>query len=60
SFVLVAVKAGDATQVKRRVVKTGPTSNGNIQIVGGVRQGDLIITGNQELEDGDKIKIVTA
>jgi RND family efflux transporter MFP subunit len=57
TYILVAQKVGKGAEVKRRKVKTGPTSNGVTQIAGGAVQGDLVITGNQELEDGDKVTL---
>jgi RND family efflux transporter MFP subunit len=57
SFLLVAVPSGTTSQVKRRNVVAGPASGGVTQIRSGVRQGDLVITGNQDLEDGDKVEV---
>jgi HlyD family secretion protein len=60
TFVLVAVPTGKDAEVKRRKVVVGPASGGNTQIVGGAQRGDLVITGNQDLEDGDKVQLAQA
>lgn len=54
---LLAMPNGKKTQVKRRVVQTGISQNGQTQVVGGVRVGDQIILGNSDLGDGDDISI---
>ena len=60
TFVFVAAKTGKGAEVKRRVVKIGPASGGKTQIVGGASKGDLVITGNQELEAGDTVTLAKA
>jgi RND family efflux transporter MFP subunit len=57
AVIFLAQEQGKAAQVKRRVVRAGAAANGQTQIVGGVQKGDLIITGNNDLADGDKINI---
>jgi RND family efflux transporter MFP subunit len=57
-YVYVAVPAGDGAEVKRRTVKIGLSANGKTQIIGGVSEGDKILTGNATFQDGDKIKTV--
>ncbi len=47
---------------KRRVVKTGISSESNIQIINGVEEGEEVVSGSyrvlgKELEDGDDVKV---
>jgi RND family efflux transporter MFP subunit len=57
-FVFVAVKVGDKTQMKRRVVQVGLESNGRIQIRGGLRPGDRVALDPSSFSDGEEVKAV--
>ena len=57
NYVLVAVPAGEEATVKRRKIEVGTAAGGQTQILGGVRAGDRVITGNTLFEDGDKVKL---
>jgi HlyD family secretion protein len=56
-YVLVAIPAGEGATVKRREVQTGTSAGGQTQILGGVRAGDRVITGNTIFEDNDKVRL---
>lgn len=57
NFVYVAVPGGDNAVIKLRTVQIGASANGKTQILGGVGEGDGVVTGNTLYEDGDKVKI---
>lgn len=45
---------------KKVVVKTGQTYGGQTEILSGLKQGDALVTdGASDIEDGDKIKVLT-
>jgi membrane fusion protein (multidrug efflux system) len=57
NYLFVAEKAGNTQVAKKRVVKTGMTYNGTVEITEGLQPGDKVITtGYQELLEGEKIK----
>ena len=56
-FVYVALSDGDASEVKKRVVKLGGNANGQTQIIGGLGEGDRVISGTGLYEDGQKVKV---
>ena len=56
-FVYVALADGDASEVKKRIVKLGGSANGQTQIIGGVNEGDRVISGSGLYEDGQKVKV---
>jgi RND family efflux transporter MFP subunit len=58
TYALVAVKEGKNALVDRRIVKVGLEANGNTQIVGGLQRGDLVIIGNDEVEENDQVQTV--
>lgn len=60
NFETVFVKNGNIA--KRRVVKTGIQDNRNIEILSGLKEGDVVITGpyntvTKTLKDGDEVKV---
>jgi len=55
-YVYVATPSGNGAEVKRRTVKVGISANGKTQIIGGVNQGDKIVSSNSTFQDGDKVK----
>lgn len=55
------VFVADNNTAKKKVVKLGATSGGQIEVLSGLDNGDKLITlGASEVEDGDKIKISSA
>ena len=57
-FECVFVKAGDKAKI--RIVKTGIQDDANIEILSGLKKGDIVITGpyntvTKELNSGDKV-----
>ena len=55
------VFVADNNTAKKKVVKLGATSGGQIEVLNGLTNGDKLITqGASEVEDGDKIKISSA
>jgi membrane fusion protein, multidrug efflux system len=57
-FVYVAEAAGNSHVVKKKVVTTGRSYNGVIEIVSGLSAGEkLITTGYQDVNPGDKVMI---
>lgn len=61
-FECVFVKNGDKAQI--RIVKTGIQDDTNIEILSGLKKGDVIITGpyntvTKDLNSGDKVSIQT-
>lgn len=60
NFETVFVK--DGNKAKRRVVKTGIQDNRNIEILSGLKDGDVVITGpynvvTKTLKDGDEVQV---
>ena len=46
---------------KKRIIKAGATYGGKSQILSGLKPGDQLVTeGASEVEDGDKIKVLTS
>src|SRR5690606_14516841 len=63
SFETVFVK--DGNKAKRRVVKTGIQDNRNIEILSGLEEGDVVITGpyntvTKTLKDGDEVQVANS
>jgi RND family efflux transporter MFP subunit len=57
NFVYVAVKEGNRTIAKKRVVNVGVTYNDKAEIIGGLDKGEQLITeGYSDLNDGELIK----
>jgi RND family efflux transporter MFP subunit len=57
-YVMVAVKNGDKTVASKRVIKTGLIYKGTVEVLTGLTEGEeLIITGYQNLNEGDLIKL---
>jgi HlyD family secretion protein len=61
-FECVFVKVGDKAKI--RVVKTGIQDDTNIEVLTGLKKGDVVITGpystvSKDLNSGDKVKIKT-
>ncbi|UFH36656.1 efflux RND transporter periplasmic adaptor subunit [Flavobacterium acetivorans] len=61
-FECVFVKVGDKAKI--RVIKTGIQDDTNIEIVNGLKKGDVVITGpyttvTKELNSGDKVTVKT-
>jgi HlyD family secretion protein len=61
-FECVFVKVGDKAKI--RVIKTGIQDDANIEVLTGLKKGDVVITGpyttvSKELNSGDKVKIKT-
>jgi multidrug efflux pump subunit AcrA (membrane-fusion protein) len=57
-FVMVAVKNGDKIVASKRVIKTGLIYKGTVEVKSGLTEGEeLIITGYQNLNEGDLIKL---
>ena len=57
-YVMVAVKDGDKTVAAKRVIKTGLIYKGTVEVLTGLTEGEeLIITGYQNLNEGDLIKL---
>lgn len=57
NYVFVAVPGDENAIVKRRNVQIGTSANGVTQILGGVGEGDRVVTGNSLFEDGDKVRL---
>jgi len=58
----VFVKVGDKAKIK--IVKTGIQDDSNIEVISGLKKGDVVITGpyntvSKELNSGDKIIMKT-
>jgi HlyD family secretion protein len=58
--VITLVKQGDKSIAKYRTVTTGLRSGDMTQIVGGLREGDKVVTDNSGLEDGEEVQIAKA
>lgn len=57
-FVYVAEKAGKSNKVVKKVVKTGRSYNGVVEITSGLTEGDkLIVTGYEQLNAGDLVNL---
>ena len=61
-FECVFVKVGDKAKI--RIIKTGIQDDTNIEIVTGLKKGDVIITGpyatvTKDLNSGDKVALIT-
>lgn len=57
-YVFVASGEGGKLKAKRKIVKSGKTYNGNVEITEGIMPGDKVITfGYQNLVEGDIISI---
>jgi multidrug efflux pump subunit AcrA (membrane-fusion protein) len=55
---MVAVKNGDKIVATKRVIKTGLIYKGTVEVKAGLTEGDeLIVTGYQNLNEGDLIKL---
>ena len=59
-FECVFVKEGNKAKI--RVVKTGIQDDTNIEIISGLKKGDVVITGpyttvSKDLNSGDKVKV---
>ena len=59
-FECVFVKAGDKAKI--RIIKTGIQDDTNIEVMSGLKPGDIVITGpyttvSKELNSGDKVKL---
>ncbi len=62
-FECVFVKVGDKAQI--RVIKTGIQDDTNIEVMSGLKPGDVVITGpyttvSKDLNSGDKVKLKAA
>jgi len=62
-FECVFVKAGDKAKI--RIIKTGIQDDTNIEVMSGLKPGDIVITGpyttvSKELNSGDKVKLKKA
>ncbi|MBB4800186.1 HlyD family secretion protein [Flavobacterium nitrogenifigens] len=62
-FECVFVKVGDKAQI--RIIKTGIQDDTNIEVMSGLKAGDVVITGpyttvSKDLNSGDKVKIKKA
>lgn len=62
-FECVFVKVGDKAQI--RVIKTGIQDDTNIEVMSGLKAGDVVITGpyttvSKDLNSGDKVKLKKA
>ena len=57
-YVMVAVKNGDKIVATKRVIQTGLIYKGTVEVKAGLTEGDeLIVTGYQNLNEGDLIKL---
>jgi RND family efflux transporter MFP subunit len=57
NFVYLAVKEGNKTIAKKRVVNVGVTYNDKAEIIGGITKGEQLVTeGYSDLNDGELIK----
>jgi HlyD family secretion protein len=62
-FECVFVRVGDKAKI--RVIKTGIQDDTNIEVMSGLKSGDVVITGpyttvSKDLNSGDKVKLKTA
>lgn len=58
SFVYIAEKGNPSVVVKKNMVKTGQSYNGMVEVIEGIKAGDLLITAGQlDLQDGEKIRL---
>ncbi len=58
SFVFLAMKENPKTIAKKVKVKTGQIYNGLIEVIEGLKAGDLLITaGQQDLQDGEAVRL---
>jgi HlyD family secretion protein len=62
-FECVFVKSGDKAKIK--VIKTGIQDDTNIEVITGLKAGDVVITGpyttvSKDLNSGDKVKLKNA
>ena len=62
-FECVFVKVGDKAKI--RIIKTGIQDDTNIEVMSGLKPGDVVITGpytivSKDLNSGDKVKLKTA
>ncbi|KFF06809.1 efflux RND transporter periplasmic adaptor subunit [Flavobacterium reichenbachii] len=62
-FECVFVKVGDKAKI--RIIKTGVQDDTNIEVMSGLKSGDIVITGpyttvSKELNSGDKVKLKKA
>jgi HlyD family secretion protein len=62
-FECVFVKVGDKAKI--RIIKTGIQDDTNIEVISGLKPGDIVITGpyttvSKELNSGDKVKLKKA
>jgi HlyD family secretion protein len=62
-FECVFVKVGDKAKI--RIIKTGIQDDTNIEVISGLKPGDVVITGpyttvSKELNSGDKVKLKKA
>ncbi len=61
-FECVFVKVGDKAKI--RIIKTGIQDDTNIEVISGLKKGDVVITGpyatvTKELNSGDKVALLT-
>ncbi len=57
-YVFVAIDKGNAKIAKKQNIKTSQNYAGNTEVVEGLKAGDkIIVTGYQNLEDGETIKL---
>ena len=61
-FECVFVKVGDRAKI--RIIKTGIQDDTNIEVLSGLKKGDVVITGpyntvSKELNSGDKVTLIT-
>jgi len=62
-FECVFIKSGDKAKI--RIIKTGIQDNTNIEVLSGLKKGDVVIVGpyatvTKELYSGDKVYVLTA
>lgn len=58
SYVFIAEKGNPSHFAKKVKVKTGQTYNGTVEIVDGLKTGDLLITaGHLDVQDGEKVRL---
>lgn len=60
-YVMVAVKnTKDQLIAKKKIIVKGNSFNGQTEIIGGIKKGDMIITvGFENLQDGDLVKTIS-
>ena len=57
-YVYVSVDKGNKKIAEKRVIKSGQNYNGNLEVLDGLKAGDkIVVTGYQNLEDGETIKL---